>query len=128
MANGTNNSTTGYTKYPYLYTCEQRKRLDGTIECTKVLLDESTTVIDGGNIITGSIAANKLDVYDANIQKIKADAIDVSSINIGDLAGEIGGKNLGKTTGAEITPNDYNALKFYLSEPLESGCQYVIQL
>lgn len=56
----------GTSKYPYLYTCEQRKRLDGTVECTAVLLDDSTTIIDGGNIITNSITANKLDTVDLN--------------------------------------------------------------
>ena len=74
---------TNDAKYAYLYTCEQRKRLDGTVECTSVQLDDSTTIIDGGTIITGSIAANKLDVYDATIQKIRANAIDTASINIG---------------------------------------------
>lgn len=59
--------TTGASKYPYLYTCEQRKRLDGTVECTAVLLDDSTTIIDGGNIITNSITANKLDTVDLNV-------------------------------------------------------------
>lgn len=58
--------TTGESKYPYLYTCEQRKRLDGTVECTAVLLDDSTTIIDGGSIITNSVAANKLDTVDLN--------------------------------------------------------------
>ena len=58
--------TTGASKYPYLYTCEQRKRLDGTVECTAVLLDDSTTIIDGGNIITNSVTANKLDTVDLN--------------------------------------------------------------
>lgn len=53
-------TASGQTKYPYLYTCEQRKRLDGTVECTPVLLDENTTVIDGGTIITNSIHANKI--------------------------------------------------------------------
>lgn len=70
-------------KYPYLYTCEQREMGDGTLAYTTVLLDDSATIIDGGNIITGSVAANKLDVYDATIQKIRADAIDAASITIG---------------------------------------------
>lgn len=79
--------TNGTTKYPYLFTCEQRQMGDGTLAYTTVLLDETTTVIDGGSIITNSIDANKLTVYDATIGKIKADAIDVSSIKIGDLDG-----------------------------------------
>lgn len=79
--------TNGTTKYPYLFTCEQRQMGDGTLAYTTVLLDETTTVIDGGSIITNSIDANKLTVYDATIGKIKADAIDVSAIKIGDLDG-----------------------------------------
>lgn len=60
-------------------------------------MDDTETIIDGGKIITGSVAANKLDVYDATIQKIKADAIDTNSISIGQsqvtgLTGALAGK------------------------------------
>ena len=58
-------------KYLYLYTCEQRKRLDGTVEHTDILLDDSTTVIDGGNIITGSITANQVNFADATGNQLK---------------------------------------------------------
>ena len=88
-------STSSTTKYLYLYTCEQYETAGGTTpQYTTVLLDDSTTIIDGGNIITGSIAANRLSVYDATIQKIRADAIDTKSISIGDLTGSIGGRNI----------------------------------
>ena len=99
--------TSGNTKYPKLYTAVQTQTVAqqaaGTAcSCSPVQLDDSTTIIDGGNIITGSVAANKLDVYDATIQKIKSSAIDVSSINIGDLDGEIGGRNLLKWTAKPV--------------------------
>ena len=48
------------SSYPYLYTCLQKKTVNGTVTCTPVLLDDTTTVIDGGKIITGSITANQL--------------------------------------------------------------------
>lgn len=48
------------TGYPYLFTCIQKQTVGGTITCTAVLLDDTTTVIDGGKIITNSITANKL--------------------------------------------------------------------
>lgn len=67
-------TASGQTKYLYLYTCEQRKRLDGTIQCTDVQLDENTTVIDGGNIITGTVTANQ----------IAANSISAVHLNIGD--------------------------------------------
>lgn len=71
------------TSEKYIYTCEQYEMADGTVGYTSVLLDNTITVIDGGNIISGSIAANKLDVYDATIGKISAGAIDTASITIG---------------------------------------------
>ena len=68
---------------PYIWTCEQKETVSGAVSYTSVLFDDTTTVIDGGKIITGSIAANKLSVYDATIQKIRASAIDTNSITIG---------------------------------------------
>ena len=45
---------------PLIWTCEQRLLADGTIAYTPVLLDDTTTVIDGGKIITHSIHSNQL--------------------------------------------------------------------
>ena len=68
-------------KYLYLYTVTQRKRLDGTVKnsSTNALLDDSTTVIDGGSIITNSITANQINTL---------------AIDIGSFGGSIGGTNL----------------------------------
>lgn len=48
--------------YKYLYTCIQRKTGSNVITNSTVLLDDTTTVIDGGNIITGTVTANKISV------------------------------------------------------------------
>ena len=49
------------TKYPYLYTCIQTQKNDGTNPtCSDVLLDENTVVIDGGSLIANSISANEI--------------------------------------------------------------------
>lgn len=53
-------------KYLYLWTCEQREMANGTLAYTNVLLDDSTTIIDGGNIITGTVTANKLNATNIN--------------------------------------------------------------
>lgn len=79
-------TATGQTKYLYLYTCEQRKRLDGTTLCTKVLLDENTTVIDGGSIVTNSVTANQIAASAVTAEKIAsgaitADKLDATNIN-----------------------------------------------
>lgn len=68
-------------KYLYLYTCIQREAVDGTLSHTAALLDDTTTIIDGGNIITGSITANQIAAH-----AITADQIDTSTITISSLA------------------------------------------
>ena len=72
--------TNGSTKYPYLYTAVQTQTVSqqaagSTCSCSDVLLDDSTTVIDGGNIITGSVTANQ----------IAANSITANKIRIGDF-------------------------------------------
>ena len=119
------------TKYPFLYTAVQTQTVaqqaaGTTCSCTTVLIDETTTVIDGATIITGSVHANVIDANsgtfaEANIPNlsaskiqasvinavnngtgtINADKINVSAIKIGDLSGSIGGRNYAKTNFAK---------------------------
>lgn len=146
-------TATGQTKYLYLYTCEQRKRLDGTIQCTDVQLDENTTVIDGGNIITGTVTANQLNVSNINasnsftIGAFNTDTRnDILNSNI-----EVGGRNLlalghvnyygAVATGEELDTSGYlvdgsvtytrNAVKnkgFYITnyEAYEPNTSYIV--
>lgn len=69
----------------YIYTCEQYEMANGTVGYTSVLLDNTITVIDGGNIITGSVSANAVNAssgtFDvANIPILNASKINVDSI------------------------------------------------
>ena len=108
------------TKYPFLYTCQQNKRYDGTIFCTTVHLDDNTTVIDGGTIVTGSVYANKLDA-----DSVKADIIATAAITIGqvtNLNSTLNGKasttdasNAAKTATDYITSIDSNGIKVHAS-------------
>lgn len=50
------------TEYPYIWTCEQRQMDDDSFQYTPVLLDETTTVINGRGITTHSIQADQLDI------------------------------------------------------------------
>ena len=59
--------TNNNTKYPKLYTAVQTQTVaqynanpNTLCSCSDVKLDDSMTVIDGGNIITGSVEANKI--------------------------------------------------------------------
>jgi len=54
------NKNSDTTTYPYLFTTIQRRLADGTVVCDAAFLDENTTIIDGGSIITNSITANKI--------------------------------------------------------------------
>ena len=91
---------------PILFVATQRKTVGGTITCTTPVKDDTTTIIDGGHIITGTIDANKLNANDvkANIvqtTKILASQIDANVITTSMLPDdvknsniEIGGRNL----------------------------------
>lgn len=53
-----------YGSYKVVWRATQTKRRDGTITWTDPKIDTTTTTIDGANIITGSITANKISVSD----------------------------------------------------------------
>ena len=57
------------TKYAYMWTCLQSQTVSGSITYSDVLIDDTETVIDGGNIVTATIKANKLDIDDINVAK-----------------------------------------------------------
>ena len=87
-------------KYLYLYTCEQRKRLDGTVECTAITLDENTTIIDGGNIITHTVTAEQLNATSINASKsltVGAMTDDAASTILNSNV-QVGGRNLLRLT------------------------------
>ena len=97
-------------KYLYLYTCEQREMGDGTLAYTSVLLDDSTTVIDGGNIITGSVTANKLNAANINASKTltvgaMTDAAASSILNSNVV---VGGRNLLLSEPARFEQTSYD--------------------
>ena len=87
--------------HKYIYTCEQYVMADGTIGHTDVLLDNTITVIDGGNIITGTVTANKLNASDINASKtLTVGAMtDAAAATILNSNVKVGGRNLLRNTG-----------------------------
>ena len=90
------------TNYPVLFIAKQRKTVSGTVTCTTPLKDDTTTIIDGGHITTGTIDASQVSVTNIDASNIStgtlsanrigansidASKIDVSSISIGNLNG-----------------------------------------
>lgn len=82
--------------HKYIYTCEQYEMANGTVGYTSVLLDNTITVIDGGNLITGSVTANKLDAANINASKsLTVGAMtDAAASTILNSNIQIGGRNL----------------------------------
>ena len=99
IANGNGASV---TKYPYLWTCEQREMADGTLAYTTVLLDGSTTVIDGGSLIAGTVTANSINVSDLYALNAKIGGFTIDSTSL--------------YTGSAVTSNANNAVAFASSD------------
>ena len=64
----------------FIYTCEQYEMGDGTVGYTSVLLDNTITVIDGGNVITGSVTATQIAAGTITGEQIAADTIEGGNI------------------------------------------------
>lgn len=112
------------TKYPYLWTCEQRKRLDGTVSYTEILLDDSNTIIDGGKIITGSITANQIEAYSLTIGEFN---INTQNSILNEKI-EIGGTNLLRNDPKQYDSEAYGAYQLQLTENLVADETYTLQL
>lgn len=70
------------TSYPVLFIAKQKKTVSGTVTCTTPIKDDTTTIIDGGHITTGTIDASR---------------VNVSNLTVGSFGSEelkTGGKNL----------------------------------
>ena len=50
------------SNYPVLFVAKQKKMVSGTITCSTPLKDDTTTIIDGGHITTGTIDAARLNI------------------------------------------------------------------
>lgn len=84
------------SSYPVLFVATQRQTVGGTVTCTTPMRDETTTIIDGGHITTGTIDANKVTVTNLNASNITAGTLNVNrigsnSIGVSKLTGSITG-------------------------------------
>lgn len=78
------------SSYPVLFVAKQKKVVSGTVTCTTPVKDDTTTIIDGGHITTGTIDASK-----ATIKNISASMFTSSEQEkILNSKIEIGGRNL----------------------------------
>ena len=111
-------------KYAYLWTCTQYTTVNDNVANSPVVLDDSTTIIDGGNIITSSITANKLDassINASNMLAVGSFATDEQSKILNENI-KIGGRNLllGTSTSKSCTIAS-DASSAYTSSYVRSG-------
>lgn len=74
--------------HKYIYTCEQYEMANGTVGYTSVLLDNTITVIDGGNIITGSVKANSIDAESGTFDTANIPNLSAAKITSGDISAD----------------------------------------
>ena len=72
--------------YPVVFIAKQRKTVSGNVTCTTPIKDDTVTVIDGGNIITGSVTATKIASGAVTADKIAANAVTAGKISVSNLA------------------------------------------
>ena len=106
--------TNNGTKYSFLYTCTQTqtvaqaKNSGTTCTCSEVLLDNSTTIIDGGTIITGTVHANAINSSSGTFNTANIPDLNASKITAGDIAADRITTNLISAINAEVS--DISAL------------------
>ena len=74
------------SSYPVLFVATQRKTVGGTVTCTTPLKDDTTTVIDGGHITTGTIDASVATITNINASNISSGTLAAARIAAGSLA------------------------------------------
>ena len=70
------------SSYPVLFVATQRKTVEGNVTCTTPLVDDTTTVIDGGHITTGAIDAGRITTGTLTSSVIDTDTLHVKAANI----------------------------------------------
>lgn len=68
--------------YPVLFVATQSRSVGGTLSCTTPVIDKTTTIIDGGNIVTNSITADKININDLFSQNITATNMNITGGSI----------------------------------------------
>ena len=86
------------SSYPVLFVAKQKKVVSGTVTCTMPIKDDTTTIIDGGHITTGTIDTNRLNAdtiksnivqtTDLNASKIKSGTLDAARIGANSITAD----------------------------------------
>lgn len=74
------------SSYPVLFVATQAKTVGGTVTCTTPQIDQTTTVIDGGHITTGTIDASVVNVTNIKAGNITSGTINAARIGANSIA------------------------------------------
>lgn len=79
------------------FTAIQSKNMSGTVTCTTPQIDDTTTIIDGGHIITNSITASKLAANAIQANMISGQLTDsqIAGLTASKLSGQINTGSIG---------------------------------
>ena len=75
--------------YPVLFVATQRKSVSGSVTCTTPVKDDTTTVIDGGHITTGTIDASKATITNISATNISSGTLDTARLNADTITSQI---------------------------------------
>ena len=105
------------SSYPVLFVCWQTKLVSGTVSWTTPAKDETTTVIDGGHITTGTIDASQVTVTNIDADEINAGHVTAGYLDLKGLTIKDGQNNNTLTI-------DNNG-NFWTSGAVENSIDYV---
>lgn len=101
--------------YPVLFIAKQsqsfvqRYTVGGNCSCTDPVIDQTTTVIDGGRIITGSITTNQLAAHQINVDRLTGNITNSGwGLNFANGSFSIGTISVSKITGSKQMGNDWS--------------------
>ena len=69
------------SNYPVLFVATQRETINGVYTVTTPLIDDTTTIIDGGHIITGTIDANSIVSHSITTDQLDTNVLQVSNLS-----------------------------------------------
>lgn len=96
------------SNYPVLFVATQRQTVGGTLTCTTPLKDDTTTVIDGGHITTGTIDATTVNVTNIDASEIVSGSLTSTNYQEAATSGvpySTAGSKIELSTGNIYTPS-----------------------
>lgn len=76
------------SSYPVLFVAKQSKTVGGSVDCTTPVKDDTTTVIDGSHVTTGTIDTNRLNADTIKSNIVQTTNLSASQITSGDISAD----------------------------------------